>query len=86
MVTHLPYRNWCSHCVGSSAQSDHHREQLKEYEEEVPTISIDYAFFGDRKDDGELQPIIVTKDRRHGTIRPHVVEAKGVNTFAVKKN
>ena len=44
VVTHIPYRNWCKHCVSGRGQSDHHRKQLADRDQEVPVVSIDYAF------------------------------------------
>ena len=87
-VTHIPYRNWCRHCVSGRGQSDHHRKQLARHEQEVPVVSIDYAFLADKAVDREgehLQPVIVIKDRKSGTIKAHMVEEKGLNSYAVKR-
>ena len=81
MATHLPFRNWFRHCISGRAQNDARRRQLRAQEQEVPTISIDYAFLGDKEsaDSGvdKLQPMFVMKDRRSGTIKAHLVEEKG---------
>jgi hypothetical protein len=42
MVTHIPYRSWCDHCVRGRAVNDHHQKGKSE-ESSVPVISIDYA-------------------------------------------
>ena len=44
MTSHIPYRSWCKHCIRGRGQSDHHRHQLGGGDQEVPTISLDYAF------------------------------------------
>ena len=49
MATHIPYRSWCKHCISGRGQNDHHRHQLSGEEQEIPTISIDYAFLGERQ-------------------------------------
>ena len=87
MTTHLPYRTWCKHCVSGRGLSEHHRKKLRGLEQEVPVISIYYAYLGSSEDkEGErVQPIIVLKDRKQGTIRAHMVEEKGVNAYAVKR-
>ena len=86
MLTHIPYRSWCRHCISGRGQSDHHRKQLAGREQEVPTISIDYAFLGESgAQDDKLQPMIVMKDRKSGTIKAHLVEEKGVNAYAIKR-
>ena len=87
-VTHIPYRNWCRHCVSGRGQSDHHRKQLDRHEQEVPVVSIDYAFLAEsstKSSQEHLQPVIVLKDRKSGTVKAHMVEEKGVNVFAVKR-
>ena len=64
MITHIPYRSWCKHCISGRGQSDHHKRQLADREQEVPTISVDYAFLGESgKETDKLQPMIVLKDR-----------------------
>ena len=42
--THLPFRNWCSHCVNPRARNAPHRSGAEEPMEEVkaPRVSIDY--------------------------------------------
>ena len=52
----------------------------------MPTISLDYAFLGEGGGESDkLQPMIVIKDRRSGTIRAHLVEEKGANSYAIKR-
>ena len=86
MINHIPYRSWCRHCISGHGQSDHHRQQLGGAEQEIPTISIDYAFLGESdKQTDKLQPMLVLKDRKSGTIRAHLVEEKGVNEYAIKR-
>ena len=87
MALHLPYRSWCRHCVSGRGQSDHHRKQLGQEDQEIPVISIDYAYLGDakREDETKVQPIIVIKDRKKGTIKAHMLEEKGVNAYAIKR-
>ena len=47
MLTHIPYRSCSPHCISGRGQSDHHRQQLRDSDQEVPTISLDYAFLGE---------------------------------------
>ena len=39
--THLPFRNWCKHCVFGKAKSNPHRK-ADEREGEKPVVSIDF--------------------------------------------
>ena len=77
MVTHIPFRSWCDHCVRGRAVNDHHQKGKSE-ESSVPVISLDYAYVGEtseeRKDrkskerngeevKREEMPFMVVKDR-----------------------
>ena len=51
--THLPFREWCEHCVKSKGRNRQRRreaermEKEEDAEEATTTISIDYAYFND---------------------------------------
>ena len=62
-LTHLPFRNWCPHCIAGRGHSDHHKRQLRDVEQEVPTVSVDYAFMNSKNGEESMQPMIVLKDR-----------------------
>ena len=70
-ANHVPFRDWCAHCVMGRAPNTPHRSVKKEEKDGVTTVSIDYAFLVDGKDkleqddpDGYL-PMAVIVD--HGT-------------------
>ena len=47
-LTHLPYADWCPHCVaGKRANSPHRR--IKNHSD-LPLLCCDYAFFGEQED------------------------------------
>ena len=50
--SHLPFRSWCSACVRGHGLSLGHREvETKTKEaEQIPTVSVDYGFFGQPED------------------------------------
>ena len=86
MITHIRFRNWCAHCVSGRGQSDHHERQVAIEDQEVLTISIDYAFLGEGGGERDkLQPMLVMKYRKSGTIKAHLVEEKGANNYAIKR-
>ena len=61
-ATHLPFRNWCRHCVrGRGLQAGHYK--VKEEERKVPEISIDYCFPASEGQEG----ITVLVARERGT-------------------
>ena len=50
-VTHLPYRNWCAHCVAGKGVSSPHVHG--DAAERIGiTISLDYCFMGDEAKEG----------------------------------
>ncbi len=84
-ITHIPYRNWCPHCIRGKAREDAHRK-VDRSRDEVPTISIDYAFMSGKRrkdlDDVEADreaggTILVIHDAVTKTIFAHAVQQKG---------
>ena len=43
MVTHMPFRSWCPHCVRGKAKGKHHRNQDRT-NHRMPTVALDYAY------------------------------------------
>ena len=90
MLTHIPYRQWCQHCVSGKAKGNPHHS-AKGYVREVPTVVMDYMYMREDQREGEEKgmPILVACDlvtARGGTgnIFARVVPAKGVNEYAVQ--
>ena len=48
-ITHLPFRCWCKHCVMGKAKADGHITTGSMAASEVPVVSLDYAFLGDKE-------------------------------------
>ncbi|CAE7232267.1 RE1, partial [Symbiodinium sp. CCMP2456] len=47
MMTHLPFRSWCDHCVaGKSREDSHPLREARKCKGEVPRFCVDYAFLG----------------------------------------
>ena len=47
-LTHWPFRSWCTHCVAGKAKASKHSSSGATSESEVPVISMDYAFMGNK--------------------------------------
>ena len=60
-MTHLPYRNWCKHCVRGRGKEMAHRKT--EDKPEMTEVHIDFAFMGEEDKPGETIPILVAKER-----------------------
>ena len=55
MLTHLPFRSWCDHCVSGKSREDAHHLRAPGHEHEVCRVSLDYCFFS-RMLKGEKEP------------------------------
>ena len=89
-VTHLPFRNWCSGCVRGRVKSIGHYAVDKD-DEQIPTISIDYGFFGRDGEQpeelvtGQKAPVLIVKDRQSKAVFSHPVPSKGTeHPYATK--
>ena len=52
MMTHVPYRSWCAHCVRGRAKGNPHRK-AKHAENQVPTLVADYMFMHESQSEYE---------------------------------
>ena len=47
MMTHLPFRSWCDHCVAGKSRVDSHPlREARKCKGEVPRFCVDYCFLG----------------------------------------
>ena len=74
MLTHLPCRSWCDHCVHGKGRSMDHRRS--EGERGVREVHLDYCFLGGA-DDEKTKTVIVAKDRDSKMVMASVVPVKG---------
>ena len=63
MLTHLPYRAWCPHCVRGKDKGKPH-PRAKNGDKTIPTVALDYMFMHEAQASKEERgmPILVTKD------------------------
>ena len=73
-LTHMPYRNWCPHCVrGRGKEMEHRRRDASEHC--MPEYHMDYCFPGD--EDGQRLTILTIVERHSKMKKAVVVPAKG---------
>jgi hypothetical protein len=80
-LTHLPFRSWCSACVRGRGKSIAHRRISTDdrKEEQIPTVSIDYGFFGKPNEQGpNTLPVLIVRDRKSRSTWSHPVPSKGI--------
>ena len=51
MMTHIPFRAWCPHCVRGKARAAYHKKD-KRGERHVPIIGMDYMYMESEQTDG----------------------------------
>ena len=90
MATHLPFRDWCPHCVRGKSVSKPHKVNPGAHE--IPTVAVDYMFMhsnqGEQEESG--MPILVTKDLLNcgtgtGMMSASVLLQKGVSAQATRR-
>ena len=81
--THLPFRNWCYHCVRGKGRDLDHRKAVEE-ERGLSEYSFDYCFPGDEF--GFKLTVLVGRERSTGMTMGTVLPSKGsTGKFAVDK-
>ena len=83
MMTHIPFRSWCPHCVRGKAKAAYHNMKAKG-PEDISVVSMDYMYMETAESDDRGMPILVTKDRTTGWTSARVVPKKGKHPYAVK--
>ena len=52
--THLPFRDWCTHCIKAKSRNDPHKREIDVMKDEelrdnaITTVSFDYSYFNDK--------------------------------------
>ena len=81
-ATHLPYRDWCAHCVRGSGESTPHKRKNLESEEEqqnkIPRMVLNYHFMSTRDAENGDNPVLAMKDESTGNRYLRAVGQKGV--------
>ena len=83
-LTHVPFRDWCAHCVRGRGISSPHPRSSERSEDSVPLIAGDYGFPGDKRDESgqratvaESITLLCLADSRSGSKKAMVVPRKG---------
>ena len=78
-LTHLPFRNWCRHCVKGRGKEAPHRKQTTETS--VPELHLDLMFLGEEADPGNTLTILVAKERQTKMSLASVMPNKSTGHF-----
>jgi hypothetical protein len=83
-LNHLPYRNWCPHCVRGRGKEMNHEKNKDTGEQGVAEYHMDYCFPGDAS--GQKLTILVVVERHTKMKRAIVVPTKGsTGKYAAKE-
>ena len=83
-MTHLPFRNWCRHCVKGRGVEAAHFKSIRD-EGALPEIHIDFCFPGSRVG-GDALTVVVARERDSKMLLSEVVPTKGsVGKFAATR-
>ena len=81
-ATHVPFRDWCAHCMMGRGRTHHHvPKQKSEDQSRKPTIAMDYFFTkmeSARVSSEESITCVAVKEDRHQNIMSSVALKKGV--------
>eukprot|EP00971_Amphidinium_carterae_P148579 2945823-Amphidinium_carterae.1 len=80
-LTHLPYSDWCKHCVQGKNKSQHHQRGGLTKQS---ITQIDYAYLRSDNNNNHYATILTMCESITGLGYATVVPYKGVNTEAVK--
>ena len=81
-LTHLPYRNWCVHCLRGRGKALPHQKSTKE--RSLLEIHVDYCFPGD-EDGSPTLKVLVCRERITSMTLAVVVDKKGGTTPTVER-
>ena len=82
MCCHIPYRNWCPHCVRGRGRNAAHKALAAEQGHAIDTHAMDYCFLGQVQD--TTVPVLVIRHLRTRYCAATVVPEKGANDWVEK--
>ena len=80
-ATHIPYRDWCPHCVKGRGRSTAHKKQTeedKETDNKVPRILMDYFYMTEEDRKAHRNPLICIIDEETKERYARAVGQKGL--------
>ena len=84
-ITHIPYRNWCHHCIKGRGKEMNHQKRDPAEQNGISEYHLDYCFPGDEW--GHKLAILVGVERHTKMKKAMVVPSKGATgSFAARRN
>ena len=83
-MTHLPYRNWCEHCVKGRGKEMSHTKTAEKNKPNTIEFHMDFCFPGEEGGEGALT-ILVIRERLTRMTMASAVPSKSMGNFIVKR-
>ena len=83
MMTHLPYRDWCRHCVRCRGKELPHKKNNDETE--LPEVHMDSMFMGEEDKPGETVAVLVVREKTTKMGMANVAPSKSTGEFVAKR-
>ena len=83
-LTHVPYRNWCRHCVRGRGKEAAHKKMADKMEREMAEFHCDFCFPGD-EDNKKNLIVLVMRERSSRMTVASVVPTKSSGEFIAKR-
>ena len=79
-ATHLPFREWCQHCIRGRGRNKPHKKKAEEEKEgnRVSRISMDYFFMSQEEEKASQNPLMIMIDEQYGNRYMRAVGKKGL--------
>ena len=80
-ATHLPFREWCKHCVRGRGKNTPHKKQKEKEEENTSKVSrviMDYFFMSQEEEKASENPLVVMLEEDSGNRYMRAVGRKGL--------
>ena len=83
-LSHLPFRNWCRHCVRGKGKEESCKKQ-PERDEGLEEVHLDFMFMGEEKDNGGTLTFLVAKERKTRMLLATVTPRKSTGDWLAKR-
>ena len=84
-LTHVPYRNWCRHCVRGRGKEAAHKKTAEDADKERAEFHCDFCFPGD-EDDKKNLIVLLMRERISRMTLATVVPTKSTGEFISFRN
>ena len=82
-LTHLPFRNWCRHCVRGRGKEMPHRKAGEQGD--MPELHVDMCFLGEESDPYNTITILVAREKLTRMTLATVIPSKSASSYTSRR-